>query len=77
MSTPNNPNIVKSYTDNKNKIWYEIEIECVSRPPACQTLQVGERVTVAKVKSKGLAYITAQAYANAIYSTPYHKIHIK
>ena len=42
------------------KEWYSIEIECIKENPAL-TMRKGEKQTVAKVKSLGLAYVTANA----------------
>ena len=40
------------------KQWYQIEIECIKFNPSFD-MKVGEKQIVAKVKSQGLAYITA------------------
>ena len=42
------------------KVWYQIEIECIKFNPSFD-MKVGEKQVVAKVKSSGLAYITASA----------------
>lgn len=44
------------------KQWYEIEIECIKFSPAFN-MKVGEKEIVAKVKSKGLAFIAANSIA--------------
>lgn len=40
------------------KVWYQIEIECIKFNPSFD-MKVGEKQIVAKVKSYGLAYTTA------------------
>lgn len=40
------------------KIWFDVVIECVKYNPD-STLKVGEVDTLARVKSKGLAFIVA------------------
>ena len=42
------------------KQWYEIEIECIKFDPSFN-MTVGEKQIVAKVKSKGLAFVAANA----------------
>ena len=42
------------------KEWYTIEIECIKFNPSFN-MKVGERQIIAKVKSYGVAYVTAQA----------------
>ena len=44
------------------KQWYLIEIECIKFNPSFN-MKVGEKQIVAKVKSKGLAFVTANAIA--------------
>lgn len=54
------------------KVWYNVEIECIKNNPAF-TLKVGEKDTVARVKSYGLAYAVAmeisKVYGNAVIVT--------
>lgn len=57
------------------KQWYTIETECI-KYNASLSMLVGEKIIVAKVKSKGLAYYTAQTLEN-IYKPEYFKISIK
>lgn len=47
------------------KEWYSIEIECI-KYNSSMDLKIGEKRIVAKVKSKGLAFVTANAI-NKIY----------
>ena len=57
------------------KQWYEIQVECIKFNPTC-TLLVGEKNTVAKVKSYGLAFQVAN-FLQSIYSKEYFDISIK
>lgn len=57
------------------KQWYLIEIECIKFNPFC-TLKVGEKNIVAKVKSKGLAFLTAKNL-ESVYKPDDFKITIK
>lgn len=50
------------------KVWYEIEIRCIKDSVAF-SMRTGETQTVAKVKSYGLAYVTAQAISNVYKDT--------
>ena len=43
----------------RKKEWYNIEIECIKFNPSIE-MRVGEKKIVARVKSYGLAYATAQ-----------------
>lgn len=43
----------------RKKEWYLIEIECIKYNPSL-SMKIGEKQIVAKVKSYGLAYATAQ-----------------
>lgn len=58
------------------KLWYEIEIECIKYKVGCSML-VGEKLAVAKVKSKGLAYSIAKHLADTQYTNDYFKVSIK
>ena len=40
------------------KIWYNVEVECIKESANC-TMRKGEKEVIAKVKSKGLAHVTA------------------
>lgn len=42
------------------KLWYDVEVECI-KYDALSTMLVGEKDIIARVKSKGLAIITAQS----------------
>ena len=44
----------------RKKQWYLIEIECIKFNPSID-MKIGEKQIVAKVKSLGLAYTTANA----------------
>lgn len=44
------------------KEWYTVEIECIKFNPS-MNMDIGEKRIVAKVKSKGLAFVTANAIA--------------
>ena len=56
------------------KVWYEIQLECI-KESASFTCKVGDIQTVAKVKSKGLAYQVALKLEE-IYRKEYWKISI-
>ena len=57
-----------------NKVWYEIEIECINNSN-CDMLP-GEKTVVVKVKSKGLAHILYNKLLE-VYKPGYFKINIK
>ena len=57
------------------KQWYTIEIECI-RFNACHTMQVGEKMVIAKVKSLGLAHVVC-AEIRKVYNPYYFMINCK
>lgn len=57
------------------KVWFSIEVECIKNK-SCMSLAVGEKWTVAKVVSKGLAFIVADQL-RSVYNPEYFKISIK
>lgn len=56
------------------KVWYEIQVECIQFN-IMGNMQVGEKMIVAKVKSKGNALIVRNTL-ESIYRTPYYKVEI-
>ena len=56
------------------KVWYEIQVECVSYN-LLGNLQVGEKMIVAKVRSLGNAYIVRNTL-ETIYRQPYYKVEV-
>ena len=56
------------------KVWYEIQVEC-TQFNIMGNMQVGDKMIVAKVKSKGNAYIIRNSL-ETIYRTPYYKVEI-
>ena len=56
------------------KVWYEIQVECVSYN-LLGNMQVGEKMIVAKVKSKGNALIVRNTL-ETVYRQPYYKVEI-
>ena len=56
------------------KVWYEIQVECVSYN-LLGNMQVGDKMIVAKVKSKGNALIVRNSL-ETIYRQPYYKVDI-
>jgi hypothetical protein len=56
------------------KVWYEIQVECVNYN-LLGNMQVGDKMIVAKVKSKGNALIIRNTL-ETIYRTPYYKVEI-
>ena len=56
------------------KVWYEIQVECVSYN-LLGNMQVGDKMIVAKVKSRGNALIIANTLST-IYRQPYYKVEI-
>lgn len=56
------------------KVWYEIQVEC-TQFNIMGNMQVGEKMIVAKVKSKGNALIVANSLST-IYRQPYYKVDI-
>ena len=58
------------------KQWFTVEVECV-KYSASSTCKVGEKWTVAKVKSYGLAFIVAEHLQETTYKPEYFKVSIK
>ncbi len=56
------------------KVWYEIEVQC-TQLNIMGNMNVGDKMTVAKVKGKGNAYIIRNSL-ETIYRTPYYKVTI-
>lgn len=56
------------------KVWYEIQVECVQYN-IMGKMQVGDKMIVAKVKSKGNAIIVRNTL-ETIYRSPYYKVEI-
>ena len=56
------------------KVWYEIQVECVSYN-LLGNMQVGDKMIVVKVKSRGNALIIANTLST-IYRQPYYKVEI-
>ena len=56
------------------KVWYEIQVEC-TQFNIMGNLQVGDKMIVAKVKSKGNAIILRNTL-ETIYRQPYYKVEI-
>ena len=56
------------------KVWYEIQVEC-TQFNIMGNLQVGDKIIVAKVKSKGNAIIIRNTL-ETIYRQPYYKVDI-
>lgn len=57
-----------------NKQWYNVYTECIKYNPSI-TAKVGEINLVAKVKSEGLAYVTAKAIQESV--GEYFKVYYK
>ena len=57
------------------KLWYSIELECIKLKDNSSML-VGEKETICKVKSKGLAFVVA-ADLEKMYNKEYFNIIIK
>ena len=56
------------------KVWYEIQVEC-TQFNIMGNLQVGDKMIVAKVKSKGNAIILRNTL-ETIYRQPYYKVEV-
>ena len=56
------------------KVWYEIQVEA-TQFNIMGNMQVGDKMIVAKVKSKGNALIVANTLST-IYRQPYYKVEI-
>ena len=56
------------------KVWYEIQVEC-TQFNIMGNLQVGDKIIVAKVKSKGNAIILRNTL-ETIYRQPYYKVEV-
>lgn len=56
------------------KVWYEIQVEC-TQFNLLGGMNVGDKMIVAKVKTKGNAYIIRNTL-ETIYRTPYYKVEI-
>ena len=56
------------------KVWYEIQVECIQFN-IMGNMQVGDKMIVAKVKSKGNALIVRNTL-ESIYRQPYYKVEI-
>ena len=56
------------------KVWYEIQVEA-TQFNIMGNMQVGDKMIVAKVKSKGNALIVRNSL-ETIYRTPYYKVEI-
>ena len=56
------------------KVWYEIQVEC-TQFNIMGNMNVGDKMIVAKVKSKGNALIVRNSL-ETIYRTPYYKVEI-
>lgn len=56
------------------KVWYEIQVEC-TQFNIMGNMQVGDKMIVAKVKSKGNALIVRNSL-ETIYRAPYYKVEI-
>ena len=56
------------------KVWYEIQVEC-TQFNIMGNMQVGDKMIVAKVKSKGNALIVRNSL-ETIYRQPYYKVDI-
>ena len=56
------------------KVWYEIQVEC-TQFNIMGNIQVGEKMIVAKVKSKGNAIIIRNTL-ETIYRQPYYKVEV-
>ena len=59
----------------RKKEWYLIEIECIKYDTRL-TCKVGEKMTVAKIKSEGLANVVA-ANMVTVYNPEFFRITIK
>ena len=56
------------------KVWYEIQVECTQRNIMSE-MDVGDKITVAKVKGKTNAHVVANSL-ETIYRQPYYKVDI-
>ena len=56
------------------KVWYEIQVECTQRNIMSE-MEIGDKMIVAKVKSKGNAIILRNTL-ETIYRQPYYKVEV-